>query len=122
MLRSVVLVAIAMSSIALAQQDRATITGSVRDPSGAFASGVKVKVVNAETNASYDSVTNEIGQYTVPNLPVGVYKLTFQGTGLKTLVREFVTLSVAQVARIDAQMDLGEVSESVEVRTDTVLL
>ena len=121
-LRSVILVAIAMSSIVFAQQDRATITGTVRDPSGAVASGVRVKVVNAETNASYDSATNEAGQYTVPNLPVGEYKLTFQGTGLKTLVREFVALSVAQVARIDAQMELGEVSDSVEVRAETVLL
>ena len=121
-LRSVILVAIAMSSVAFAQQDRATVTGNVRDPSGAIASGVRVKVVNAETNASYESATNEAGQYTVPNLPVGEYKLAFQGTGLKTLVWESVMLSVAQVVRIDAQMQLGAVSESVEVRAEAGLL
>lgn len=121
-LRNLILAAVAMSSIAFAQQDRATITGTVRDPSGAFASGIRVKVANAETNASYESATNEAGQYTVPNLPVGDYKLTFQGTGLKTLLRESVTLSVAQVVRIDAQMQLGEVSESVEVRAEAGLL
>src|ERR1700722_5198845 len=106
MLRSVILVAIALSSFAFAQQDRATITGNVRDPAGAEASGIRVKVVNTQTNASYESATHEAGQCTVPNLPVGQYKLTFRGTGLKTLVRESVALSVAQVARIDAQMEL----------------
>jgi hypothetical protein len=121
-LRSWMLVTLAICPMVFAQQDRATFTGTVKDPSGAAASGVKVKISNAETNASYESVTNDAGQYAVPNLPVGQYRLTFQGSGFKTLVHESVMLSVAQVVRIDAQMQLGAVNESIDVAEDAPLL
>jgi hypothetical protein len=117
-----ILIALMAASVIFAQQDRGTFTGNVRDPSGAVASGISVQVTSTETNAAYESLTNEAGQYTVPNLPVGVYKLTFHAAGFKTLVREPVTLNVAEVVRIDAQMQLGAVSESIEVHEEASLL
>ena len=92
-LSALVLIALLTAGAIFAQQDRATLTGSVSDPSGAAAPGIRVQVRNTETNAAYDSLTNETGRYTVPNLPIGVYKVTFHGSGFKTLVREPVTLS-----------------------------
>jgi len=121
-LRTSILIVVMMASLAVAQQDRATVTGDVRDSSGAVAPAVKVQVTNTETNASYQSLTNDVGQYTVPNLPVGTYKLTFRAAGFKMLVRDPVVLDVAQVLRIDVQMQLGLVSESIEIREEASLL
>ena len=108
--------AVAMVSIVFAQQDRATFTGTASDPAGAVLVGVQVTIVNLATNSRFDSLTNEVGQYTVPNLPVGTYKLSFQAIGFKNYVREAVLLNVAEVARIDVQMQIGAVDETVEVQ------
>src|SRR5262249_30459384 len=56
------------------------------------------------------------GQYTVPNLPVGRYKITFTKPGFKNYVREDLTLNVAQVARVDVEMQIGVLDEFVAVR------
>lgn len=114
--------AAAIIAIVPAQQDRATITGSVNDASGAAVSAIRVTIANLATGAQYQSLTNRDGQYTAPNLPVGTYKLTFQGTGFKTISREPVTLSVSEVARIDVRMEVGVRTESVEIRGETSLL
>src|SRR5882762_8836663 len=109
----VVVVAVFVASFACAQQDRATFTGNVSDPSGAPLYGVQIEVANTATNSSYQSVTNEGGRYSLPNLPVGTYRLTFHAPRFKTYVRESVTLTVAQVVRVDVQMQLGLVTESI---------
>src|SRR5262245_23863795 len=91
------LVVLMIASPIAPQQDRGTLTGSVVDSSGAVLSGVKVGIVNRETNATYDSLTNDVGQYSIPNLPIGTYKLTFEQAGFRNYVRETVRLSVSQV-------------------------
>jgi hypothetical protein len=117
------LVALLMLAFAAwAQQDRGAFTGTVSDQSGSLVPGVKVTVVNTETNATYETVTNEVGQYRVPNLPIGTYRLTFESTGFKSHVREGVTLNIAAVTRIDAQMQVGATSESIEVTAEAPLL
>ena len=108
--------AVAMVNIVFAQQDRGTFTGTVTDPAGAVLVGVQVTIVNLATNSRFDSLTNDAGQYRVPNLPVGAYKLSFQDAGFKNYVREAVVLNVAEVARIDVQMQIGVVEESIEVK------
>ena len=109
-------------TMVFAQQDRGTFNGTVSDPSGAAIPGVMVTIVNIATNARYDSVTNDAGQYTVPNLPIGTYKLTYQRSGFKSYVRETTTLNVAQVVRVDVQMQVGAITESIEVRDDVPML
>ncbi|MBI4893397.1 MAG: TonB-dependent receptor [Acidobacteria bacterium] len=104
------------------QQDRATISGTVTDPSGAAVPGVQIVVRNTATNATYELVANAAGIYTLPNLPVGPYKLQFAANGFRTLVRDGMVLSVAQVAVIDVRLQLGSVSESVEVTAETPAL
>jgi len=106
----------AANGVVFGQQDRGTFTGTVSDPSGAVLVGVTVAVVNLATNSDYDSLTNEAGQYTVPNLPIGTYRMTFAKAGFKNYVREFLTLNVAQIARVDVEMQIGVVNDSVEVQ------
>src|SRR5688500_6972920 len=98
-IQHVLVLLITSATIGFGQQDRGTFTGTVTDPAGASVPNVKVGVVNTQTNATYNSVTNEAGQYTVPNLPVGQYRIRFEGEGFKATVREGLTLNVAQVAR-----------------------
>jgi hypothetical protein len=106
----------------LGQQDRGTFTGTVTDPAGAVIPNVKISITNVQNNSTFNSVTNEAGQYTVPNLPIGQYRIRFESEGFKATVREGLTLNVAQVARIDAAMQVGSVSESVEVTAEAPLL
>lgn len=106
---------------ALAQQDRATITGTLTDQTGALLSRTRVTVSSSLTGATYESLSTAAGQFLVPNLPIGTYKVTFQRMGFKTLIREYVTLSVAQAARIDVRMEVGVVTDAIEVRGDPSL-
>ena len=62
-----------------------------------------------------ETVTSGSGVYTVPDLMVGHYEVTFQAPAFKKLVRSGITLDVTQVVRVDATMEVGAVTESVEV-------
>ena len=80
-------------SAVLAQNDRASITGRVTDPSGASVSGASVRVTNVNTGATFDATTNEDGRFVVPSiLQVGVYKVEASVTGFKKAVSENIEL------------------------------
>ena len=102
-----------------AQLNRGTITGTVTDSSGASISKVKLTARNTGTDAQYDGVTNDAGQYTIPNLPTGNYTLTFETPSFKKLERKGVELGVTQVLRVDAVLEVGSVTESIGVTAET---
>jgi hypothetical protein len=105
-----------------AQQDRGTFTGTVTDQSGAVVPGVKVIITQVQTNLKNETVTNESGQYRVANLQIGEYKIAFEATGFKTAVREGLKLSVTDVLRVDAKLEVGSTSESMTVSAEASLL
>lgn len=109
-------------SAVLAQQDRGTIVGTITDPTGSAIPGVAVAATNIQTNQRYDTITNEVGQFRAPNLPVGDYRIACTLKGFKTSVREGIRLNVTDVLRIDATLQLGETSESVTVTAEAPLL
>jgi hypothetical protein len=104
------------------QVNRASITGTVKDASGAVVAGVEVTARNVDTNVETVGTSNEDGIYSVPNLPPGTYALTFQKTGFKEVVQPSVTLISTQVAGIDVAMQVGMATERVTVSTDAPLL
>ena len=104
--------------IGLAQQDRATITGTVTDPPGSVIPNVKITVLQVETGTVFNSQTNAGGQYRVPNLPIGTYRVTFESQGFKSVARENLQLSVAQVLAVDAQMQVGNTAKRSKSRAD----
>ncbi len=106
------------TAIALGQLDRGSITGTVTDSSGALIPGVAVTIQNAGTGATYKTETTATGQFTMPNLPVGTYDLFFESIGFNRLVQRGVQLSVAEVRRVNAELEVGAVSESVEVTAE----
>jgi hypothetical protein len=103
----------------LAQLNRGSITGTVTDNSGSVIPNVKIGIRNTATGAVYQSVTNENGQYSAPNLPTGTYAITFEAPNFKKSERKDVELSVTQVLRVDAAMEVGSVGESIEVTAET---
>ena len=105
-----------------AQTATGQITGSVKDPSGSVVPGVKVVVTNEQTGLTRDTVSNELGDYVVPLLPVGVYVVTAEHPGFKVAVRSAVPLSVDQVQRVDLRLDTGDVAERVDVTSSALAL
>jgi hypothetical protein len=103
------------SAPAAAQLNRATISGTVTDPSTAAIPGVTV-TISGESGIVQTAVTNGAGQYTIPSLPVGTYTVKFELTGFKTYVRENVKLEVSQTLRLDTQLSVGQLSETVSVQ------
>ena len=99
----------------LAQGDRGTLTGIVTDNSGAVVPVVTITVTNTLNNSVYKAATTAAGAYTVPNLPVGTYRLEFMAPGFKKLERSSVELTQGQVLRLDVTLEVGAVTETVEV-------
>src|ERR1043166_6241662 len=106
----------------MGQVARATITGIVRDGSGAVIAGVSVKARHVETGVFYDAATNEVGAYTIGALPIGEYSITYSSPGFKEFVRSGVTLASSQIARLDPVLELGGVQEKLTVTAEATLL
>lgn len=104
------------------QANRATITGTVTDSTGASVPGVEVTATNKGTDVTTKSVSNEDGIYVIPNLFPGPYLVEFKKDGFETLKQPSVTLVSTEVARIDASLKVGAVSQTVTVTTDAPIL
>ena len=98
-----------------AQLDRGTFTGAITDASGAAIPGAQVTIENAATKATYRTGTTGTGNYTMPNLPLGVYHLSFESQGFNRHIQRGVQLSASEVRRVDVVLEVGSVEESIEV-------
>jgi hypothetical protein len=105
-----------------AQLDRGSVTGTVLDSTGASIPGAKVLVRSVETQASWETMTNSAGQYTVPYLPAGRYQVRFEAPAFKALEREGVQVSATSVVRVDAVLEVGSTTESVRVTGNVPLV
>ena len=92
-----------------------SIGGDTRDSTGAVVAGAVVTAVNVGTNASRNVVTNEAGAYSFPSLPPGTYTVKVEKVGFKTVIRNEIELQVQLAARVDFELQIGQVSESIEV-------
>jgi len=92
-----------------------SISGSVSDSSGAVVAEAEVTVRNLGTNLSRTTGTSGSGAYSVTELPVGSYEVTVKKTGFKSFRAANVPLTVAQVLTLNAQLQVGSVSDAVEV-------
>jgi len=112
----------ALPAAALAQQETATISGTITDATGASVPNAVVIVTNVQTGISVRTEATEAGTYVVPSLRPGDYSIAVESKGFQKTVRTGVTLQVAQVARIDVTLQTGALTESVEVVAATPLL
>jgi Carboxypeptidase regulatory-like domain/TonB dependent receptor-like, beta-barrel len=105
-----------------AQANRASITGTVTDSSGALIPGVEVTATNTATGVPTKTVSNGDGIYVVPNLPPGPYSVEFKRDGFETLKREAITLISTEVARLDATLQVGAVTSQITVTANAPVL
>src|SRR5437879_1836011 len=101
--------------VLMAQSERGNITGIVTDPSGAAIASAELSVVNRDTNAATKLITNSAGEYNAPSLQPGSYRIEITAPGFKHFVRQNIMVSASTTVRIDAALQLGQVSEQVEV-------
>lgn len=105
-----------VSAVGLFAQDfRATVTGTVTDPSGAVVPNAQVRAVNAATNAAKETQTDAQGVYTIPYLDPGVYSFEFSASGFQMLKREAITLAVAQKLSLNVSLTVGQAATEVTV-------
>ena len=97
-------------------QDTATLTGTVRDNTGAVIPDARVTIVNTATGEARQFSTNSAGEYVAAALPPGRYDLTVPARGFRTYTAKGVVLRVAQNARIDITLQVGDIHEEVVVR------
>jgi hypothetical protein len=102
-------------------QDTGEITGRIVDGSGGIVPRVAVEIRNVQTNVKWDVVTNSDGYYAQSSLPPAEYRVTAHLAGFKQEVRS-LTLEISQVSRIDFAMEIGALSETVQVEGDPPLL
>lgn len=101
-----------------AQTERGNITGTVTDSTGAVIPGAAVVITNTATNQNVSVATTRAGDYNAANLAPGVYRVEVLAPGFKKTVRDGITLTAAGTVRLDARLEVGQVSETVEVRAD----
>ena len=101
---------------------RASIVGAVTDQTNSVIVGAEVTATNVNTRVETSSTTTAAGTYLLPNLNPGPYELTIQSEGFKTLVRGGIVLRTSEQPRVDVQLELGSVTESIEVTAAPPLL
>jgi outer membrane receptor protein involved in Fe transport len=114
------LIALAFSVPANAQTFRGTILGAVTDTSGAAISGATVSVKNTGTGLLRTVTTDDDGNYSTPELPIGTYSVTVEKSGFKSGLVSGISVEVSTERRADVILQPGEVSETVEVSGDTL--
>ena len=105
-----------------AQFDSAQISGVVQDGTGAVLPGVNVTLTNVGTRIERETVTNEAGLYTFPNVPVGEYRITAALSGFKSITKSGVQVNAGLNIRVDVSLEVGQLSETIQVEAATTLV
>ena len=111
-----------LAGVAWGQQVSATITGRVTDPSGAAITGARVTATSVERGVNYPGSTNAEGYYNIQNLPVGSYNVKVETAGFQTAMQSNIVLQMNQVAKMDFQLQVGNVETTVEVSSAAPVL
>src|SRR5438477_796469 len=103
-------------------QATAQISGAVQDQSGAVLPGAEVTATQTDTGVSRMTITNETGHYVLTNLPLGPYRLEAGLPGFRTFVQTGIVLQVNSSPAINPILEVGQVSEQVEVQANAALV
>jgi hypothetical protein len=116
------LVALLVTTSAVAQTPTGTILGNIKDAQGAVVPGATVTATNLGTQYSRSTVTDGSGEYALRLLPVGNYKVVVTLSGFKNFTQTGILLEVGRNARVDATIELGTLDESLTVVADAPLI
>ncbi len=107
---------------AKSQEVTAGINGQVTDPSGAAVAGVKVTAKDLDRGTTFPTTSDSVGRYNLPRLPIGTYEVRVEDAGFQVAVKSPVVLVLNQVAKIDFQLAVGNVNQTVEVTSAAPIL
>ena len=113
---------VCFASSAFAQQQTGEIFGRATDTSGAVLPGATVTVAGPTLIQPRVVITSETGTYRVPELPIGVYTVTFELPGFRTLQRTDVRITIGFAAQVNAELELSTVQETVTVTGESPLI
>ncbi|MDZ4800105.1 MAG: carboxypeptidase-like regulatory domain-containing protein, partial [Bryobacteraceae bacterium] len=116
------LLALLAASCLCAQETRSVIFGLVTDPQDAVVAGAAVRIANTENGTTMSLVTNETGYYEANLLLAGKYTVTAEMRGFKKSIRAGIVLPVSSRSEVDVRLEVGGVSESVQVTAEAPLL
>lgn len=117
------LVATVLSAVALvAQGTTSQIVGKISDPTGTPVPGAVVRATNIETGSVREAKSNDAGAYVLPLLLPGQYRIAVTKDGFRPVNRTGINLFVDQVARVDQQLELGSISQEIQVTAAAPLL
>jgi hypothetical protein len=103
---------------ALAQTDRGSVTGTITDPGGAVVPNAKVTATSQDTGEVREVTSSDEGNYTLPELKAGLYKITVESPGFKTASNEGVKVAVQVTHSLDFKLEVGAVTDVVTVTAD----
>jgi hypothetical protein len=106
-----------LASPLFAQVDQSSVSGTVTDASGAVVQGARVEMVSAATGLRRETLTGVAGTYDLPALPIGRYQITVSKEGFKSTEISNLDLAVAQPRTIDVRLEVGTISDVVQVST-----
>ena len=113
---------IVFASSAAAQRSDGTISGTVKDPSGAVVPGATVTVTSNQTGAVRATITSDVGNYTAPNLLVGTYTVKIEVAGFAPYTRNNVQVQAAQVVEVSAELVIQANAQTIQVQAGADLV
>ena len=107
---------------AFAQTGAASLTGIISDQTGAKVPGATVTATNQATNVAYTAVSNEAGNYSITSVPVGIYIVKAELSGFKTAATNPMRAEAKAIVRVDFDLQLGAIEETILVAGSSPLL
>ncbi len=109
-------------ALCLGQDPRGSFMGAVTDVTGAVVPGASVRFTHGDTQITFTTQSNEQGNYDAPYLRTGGYSVTCTVPGFKTWTRGGLELRIGERVRVDIQLEIGDVAETVEVTAEAPVL
>ncbi len=120
--RRLIALAVLCAAAAFGQSARGTITRTIRDASGAVVPGARIVLTNTQTGVNFTVPSNEDGDYTVPQLQVGVYTVRVEKQGFRPAAVSGLVLNASATVRADATLEVGAANQAVEVSASALAL
>ena len=98
------------------------VVGTVTDSSSSAVPGARVTILNVATGETRDTTTNETGTYRFPTISPGTYTLSVQADGFRAFSQSGVEVTVNSLTRVEARLEVGEITEKVTVESSAVIL
>jgi hypothetical protein len=114
-IRTLAIAALLVCAMAFSQTTSSRVSGSITDPQGAAVPGASIAILNPVTGQAFSTQSNAQGDYVVPAIPAATYRITITAKGFRTSILTDIKVDAAVPATVNAKLEVGTLSETVEV-------